>query len=378
MTKGREIAVVVVFIVILLFPTMDGFLNILPVVENNENRAMKAMPELNINELDIFPEEYDLYYTDNFDLRNQLLKLNSSMKFNMFNKPPVEGKAFIGNDGWMYIVKDEMDIYLGNNLATEKTLDRYYDIFNYRKKVLDSIGCSYYVVIVPIKTSIYPEYLPLSKRSSNEITLTDQVVELLDTVSGVNLIDLRQMLLNKKGGIRLYHKTDNHWNEYGGYVAYNAIIDEIEKEFPLISQNRIDNPIIDSVTKDGLILTKMMGIYDGVYENVISCRQSGARLYHKGTKSNYPVVKNFPYVNDYELVYEVDNDSLPKLMVVRDSFGKSVIPYLSEHFSKSVYIFDGWHHWLNEDIVKAEQPDIYIQLVLESFLPNVNRHAKNP
>ncbi len=378
MRDGREIVIAVIFMLLLIIPTVESVFHVFPEVENNENRAMKELPVLNINELDVFPEEFDVFYSDNFDLRNQLLKFNSGMKFNMFNKPPVEGKAFIGEDGWMYIVKDEMDIYLGNNLANENKLKRYHDIFKYRKDFLDSIGCVYYVVIVPIKTSIYPEFLPLSKRKTNQLTLTDQVVNMLDTVDGMNIVDLRSKLVNAKGGIRLYHKTDNHWNDFGGFIAYQAMIEAIQYDFSIIEPNSISDYSIDSITKNGLVLTKMMGIYDGVYENVITVKKTDIPLSHRGVKRNYPVLKNFPYVNDYEIVYEVDNDSLPKLMVVRDSFGKSVMPYMSEHFSKSVYIFDGWHHWLNEEIVLEEKPDIYIQLVLESFLPNVHKHAKNP
>jgi len=56
----------------------------------------------------------------------------------MFNIPPISGKAIMGRSGWMYLVKHEMDIYWGNNLANQEELNRYYEIFKYRKKVLDS------------------------------------------------------------------------------------------------------------------------------------------------------------------------------------------------------------------------------------------------
>ena len=78
------------------------------------------------------------------------------------------------------------------------------------------------------------------------------------------------------------------------------------------------------------------------------------------------------------MVFTNDNDSLPKLLMIRDSFARTVIPYLSEHFSESVYIFDGWHHEFNEDIVLEEKADIFIQFVLESQIPYLYNNSKKP
>jgi hypothetical protein len=64
--------------------------------------------------------------------------------------------------------------------------------------------------------------------------------------------------------------------------------------------------------------------------------------------------------------------------MIHDSFGSTLIPFFNEHFSKSVYIFDGWQHAFNEEIVLNEKPDIYIQLVVESLLPNISKNARKP
>lgn len=378
MKKTGEILVVIAFTVVLILPMCESIFHFLPEVENNENRALKAIPKFDINLLDDFPTDFDNYYTDNFDLRNILLKLNSNLKFRIFNVPPIKGKAFIGNEGWMYLVKDEMDIYLGNNLASDGELNRYYDIFKYREKFLDSIGSRYYVVIAPIKTSVYPEFIPISKSKKDQITLTDQIVTLLDTVSGITIIDLRHALISAKGNTRLFHKTDNHWNEYGSFIGYREIMQVLKKDFPQLALNELNDFIVDSTADKGMSLTNMMGIYDGVSEQVITCKQTTTKLSYEGKKSNYPIPYKFPYASSFEVVYNVDNDSLPKLLMIRDSFGKTVIPYLSEHFGKSTYIFDGWLHRLNEEIVLNEKPDIYIQLMVESFLPNLHDHAKKP
>ncbi len=379
MKSLKEILITTAFMVILVLPSVDSVFHFIPELKNTENRAFSTMPEFDVTFMDLFPEAFDEYYTDNFDLRNQFIWFNSKIKFHLFDIPPVQGKAFIGNDGWMYLVKDEMNIYLGNNLADENKLARYYDVFNYRKNFLDSIGCKYYVAIVPIKTSVYPEFLPLAKVKDVSQTLTDQLVNLLDTVNGLTLIDLRAVLNETKGGVRMFHKTDNHWNDYGSYIAYESIIGTISNDFPELSPpNPISKFNVDSVEDHGRLLTNMMGIYDEVNEIKITCKPNFEQTSKVGEECNYPVIRGFPYTAEYEIVYTITNDSLPTMLMIRDSFGKTIIPFLSEHFSKSVYIFDGWHHGFNEDIVLNEKPDIYIQLVLESFIPNVYKHAKEP
>lgn len=375
--KVKEILISVSFMVILLLPFSDSYFHFIPEKENKENRELKSKPVFNINELDYFPQEFDEYYSDNFDLRNQLLSFNSKIKFNI-GVPPVKGKAFFGKNDWMYIVEHQMDMYLGKTMVNASKLKEYYNIINYRKKVLDSIGCKYFVVVVPAKTSIYPEFLPLSKRSHNQKTLTDQFVSLLDTMNGVNIIDLRKTLLQAKGGIRLFYKTDNHWNNYGAYVAYKEIIKTINREYPGMISNEILNVKIDSVRIKGKALTNMMGIYDGVYENDITCTPVNGYKHKKGKKAKYTPPPKFPYPWSYEKVFVMEDDNLPKLLMTRDSFGEMIIPYLSEHFSKSVYIFDAWRHNLNRDIVMKEKPDIYVQFVLEMFIPNIYNNSTEP
>ena len=62
------------------------------------------------------------------------------------------------------------------------------------------------------------------------------------------------------------------------------------------------------------------------------------------------------------------------MMMVRESFGKEVVPIFSKYFSESTYIFDAWQHKLNREIFDKETPDIYIQLVYEFVLPNLLRN----
>ena len=60
----------------------------------------------------------------------------------------------------------------------------------------------------------------------------------------------------------------------------------------------------------------------------------------------------------------------PKILVIRDSFGDQLIPFLKEPFSESVFIFDGWDYGLNKEIIETVKPDIVIFLGLETHIEN--------
>ena len=52
-------------------------------------------------------------------------------------------------------------------------------------------------------------------------------------------------------------------------------------------------------------------------------------------------------------------------MIFHDSYYKALQPFLSEHFSRAVYY---WQYDLDLEAVKAELPDVVIQLVSERVL----------
>jgi hypothetical protein len=49
---------------------------------------------------------------------------------------------------------------------------------------------------------------------------------------------------------------------------------------------------------------------------------------------------------------------VPRAVVFRDSFGSALVPYLSEHFSRALYL---WDSNVNPAVVAQEQPQVVIQ-----------------
>jgi alginate O-acetyltransferase complex protein AlgJ len=72
-----------------------------------------------------------------------------------------------------------------------------------------------------------------------------------------------------------------------------------------------------------------------------------------------------------ELVMEISGSSLPRAVIFRDSFASKLVPFLSEHFSRAVYL---WQNDFLPAAIEREHADVVIQEIvgrhLYSFVPS--------
>jgi hypothetical protein len=275
-------------------------------------------------------------------------------------------KVIVGKENWLFTVKDELDHYQAKNLLTSSQLESIYNEMIRRKNYLNQKKIHLYFVIAPSKYTIYPEYLPNFVYKLNKINRTDQVIEILNKAE-IDVIDLRSSLIKAKDNQLLYFKTDNHWNPYGGFLASSMIIERLKKDYPQINELSLNDYNVKQIAMKGGNAAHMLNLenkFDDVSYSFEPIKQVKAK---EGKKKDYPLPPNFPYAWDHERVYETGNDSLPDILVIRDSFGNALIPFLSESFDHSVYIFDAWNYTLNEPIIQSENPDIMVYLIFESL-----------
>src|SRR6185295_18217610 len=75
------------------------------------------------------------------------------------------------------------------------------------------------------------------------------------------------------------------------------------------------------------------------------------------------------------IVTEIPGSTLPRAVVFRDSFASRLAPYLSEHFSRVVYL---WQNNFDVDAVRAERPAIVIQEIAGRHLMSVSPYSNAP
>ena len=57
--------------------------------------------------------------------------------------------------------------------------------------------------------------------------------------------------------------------------------------------------------------------------------------------------------------------SLPRAVIFRDSFASRLVPFLSEHFSRAVYL---WQNDFDASVVAEEHPDVVIEEIVGRHL----------
>ena len=102
MHKHKAFLWTAVFILIIVSPSFTYFfLGKYVDSENYENRSSASKPTLTTENYELFPKAYDTYYNDNIPFRNQLIRLNSSIDYFLFNQSPNKN-VVIGKDGWLF------------------------------------------------------------------------------------------------------------------------------------------------------------------------------------------------------------------------------------------------------------------------------------
>ncbi len=366
--KILNILVVGIFSCCIFFPEVNSRAHLLADEKGNENRAKAQKPIFDLSKLDAYVREFNSYYSDNFNLRDNLIKFHNLFEYYIFNVSPAPNEVVVGKDGWFYS-KNCVTNFKGANLFTRKELEEYRQEIIKRSQWSCKNGIKYYLVIVPSKMSIYPEHLPDHIVKVSEITRYDQVIS-LNNNADVNIIDVKENILNHKNdGYDLYQRTDDHWNDIGAYYGYEAIMRRLSVDFPGLSPIPIDDFKIATEEHSGN-MTKMLNLEKSHPEIFLKLESKNKIYGYQGKKRNYPI----PYGIadwDYEIVRKNDSGKKLKCLVIRDSFSMLLVKYFQEHFRKTIFIHNQWKGQIDENIILNEKPDIIINIMVETFIGSI-------
>jgi alginate O-acetyltransferase complex protein AlgJ len=364
------------FILVIIFPMINNCLGLVKEEASTENRSLKSFPKLNTSNIESYLGSVEKYVIDHTTVRNQIIRWYNQLNVFVFRSSPANVDAFVGKDDWYYFSGEELKTYNGTELFTEQELVAFKNEMQNRKTVIETkYNARIFLAIVPNKANIYPEFMPDYLVKSTHAGYGKQLLTYL-TQQGFPVINLYQPLIAAKQRADVYYKTDNHWNDFGGFVAANAILKEFKKVNTHVNTLNVDSFPLQKVTEKAGSVAKMLSIENTLSDfNFIPTHKNGLKSREQNL-NKYKPIEGFPYPEDYEHTRYTTNDSLPTVLIIRDSFGAKLFPYLSEQTKQCTAIFDGWHYGLNEEIIKEEKPDIILYLILESQLKNVTKYQK--
>ena len=230
----------------------------------------------------------------------------------------------------------------------------------------------------PNAVSIKKEYLPKYAVTLNQNKQIDNIYSKLD--DSIVKIDLRNTLKKHKDEY-LYYKTDHHWTSLASYYAYQ----DIAKAFNLETTKQSNYTIYPVTTNfEGTLANKTgsVNIKDEIdiyvpkdkCDYVItdeSTNKKSRTIYHSDaleTKDQYTV---FMGGNKALFHINVDNNSKRHLLLIKDSYANSLIPFLIPQYA-SITVVDARYYF--EDYTRLIKDDLITDVL---FMNNANTFVQD-
>ncbi|MBD8046918.1 hypothetical protein H9637_07665 [Clostridium sp. N37] len=324
---------------LLLFIGGIVILNVLTsdkIFSDSENRNLEQLPKFSFKNLmkGKFTTNYEKYVSDQFALRDFWIGVKS------------DSDRIIGK-------KENNDVYLGKdgfliqkfNKPEDKDLKDKVEIINSFDNLTPNVNK--YFMLVPTATKILEDKLPNYAADSDELTYIDKVKKSIN--NNINFVDLYDALSSKKDEY-IFYKTDHHWTTKGAYYAYTELSKKMgvepksEEDF---NMKKVTDEFYGSLYSKGgfrhinpdsinLYLPKDDEEYKVEYLGENKIRDSLYDMNNINKKDKYTVFfnGNYPFIK-----ITTNKGEGRKLLVIKDSYANSFIPFLTSHFSE-IYMVD--------------------------------------
>ena len=353
----------ILFVLIISLPLAVNLVGIDGADPGAENRELAAFPRLDASPASIgaLPNALAAWFDDHFGFRSTLVRWYGESRLFLLHVSP-SSAVVKGEHGWFFYGDDKsVEDFANVEPMSDEGLANWRAAILRARDWLSARGIAYVFTIAPDKHVIYGDEMPPTLLRAGALSRTDQLFTALQD-TGV-AVDVRGVEFDAKSRERTYQQTDTHWNDRGALVAYQQIIGVVRARVPRTPPAWTrDDFTADDRTVEGLDLAGMMGLTRVLREvdmTLVPRRPRRARVVE-------PRGGN-PTDEEGRLVTEIDDPALPRAVIFRDSFTSRLVPFLSEHFSRAVYL---WQNDFDANAVTQEHPDVVIQEIVGRHLYN--------
>ena len=257
----------------------------------------------------------------------------------------------------------ELDYFQNvRNMENEKELVKKLKTLN---QYLKSQGITLVIAIAPNKSTIYPDTLPEQIKPLSKLSWLDSLLAYSGEEYMPLIVDLRPPLLTERQDRDVFYKTDTHWNGYGAFAAYQAIISALKPSCPELRPYEISDLNLKLVVKENDLhdAPRMMGI-STIKEPTLFIAPKK------------PFVQTVHPVEDYDYnqFSSLQDSTLPTLLSFHDSQGAHYLnDYLSMSFGKSYFIhYLSMPEYLTRESIAQFKPDIIVIQMVERALEQLD------
>lgn len=367
-----------------------------PTRQTTEQRLLADFPVLpsSMQDLQAFFRGIDDWAADRMHLRQQFITSFNAMRLALGWSPLHD--VVVGQQGWLFLnsqASGEHQDAMGSGLFTAEELRRWHDYLIYRDREARARGAQFLFVMLPNKSTVYPEYWPDHYSKVGELTRLQQLVDVMQG-SGVAVVDVRAAMQDGKQLGQLYLRSDTHWNLLGANIAQYEIMKRLAEYFPDLEPKLYPFHNANEEERGQLHypsdLSGMMGLIRDdpgpqvpVVEGIGSCvgqpNPNGLRVWPLAvgdcaTRVEGLAVQHWDHLQGAQRTYLFAATEYPagrrRLLMVRDSFYEMLAPYFSNRFAYAEYV--GLGRPLEKEawtlMLDAVKPDVVIEEMLERNL----------
>jgi hypothetical protein len=306
--------------------------------------------------------DYQEFFVDRLGWRGNFIALRNRIYDSLGLSPNPLARS--GNEGWLLTTANSALLdRAGLTRFDDETVRRFKSQIAARVNFWRRRNIQYYLLLGPEKSSIYSERLgrlfPVGETAFEQTYRVHG-----QDVFGPRFVDPRELLRKDKSEVT-YYETDSHWNVLGARIAYRRLIDSIAADFPSVSAIPDDSYSVRLKPHKGDLVPH--GLEDS-YTKLAPYIDSPAG--GCGTRRELDA-KDWPDLR-LRVPSSVAHCATGKLtaLVVHDSFGAAMQPFLARTFAKTVFaampVVGDVPGELVEDAAKIVGPiDIIVQIRVE-------------
>lgn len=234
------------------------------------------------------------------------------------------------------------------------------------------------VLVAPLSSAMLADVPELQKKLTNQGSIIDTVFSYMS--DNINKVAITDTLFSHRNEY-LYFKSDHHWTALGAYYAYCEFAKSVGFEptplssFEEILLNDSYQGSMYSYTKD----ERVKLIYDSVYAYIPTKAHTMTIYYANGGQRTYAssvATANRNYLafiagdNPYTVINVPDNPQDCNILVLKDSYGNALVPFLTEHYG-NIIVIDPRYVTFNIYDLLADYPLRDILSVTNIYNPNV-------
>ena len=356
MKKDRQRKVQEQLVGIIFILTLFLFLIINVIVPDREksvqeNRMLATKPKFRLSSLTSgdYDEKFEAYMDDQFVGRDVWRKLKVTV--DRIGGSRLENGVYIGTNGQLL---EQIEVADENHLAANIKAIKSFSESQSKIPVR--------MMLVPDAANVLNHSLPALAKPEDQTQMFSMVRK--DLGDSVEWIDVSSEL-NKHKTEKIYYKTDHHWTTLGAFYAFQAAAPSLGIEGDL-SGKYVSYAVSDSfngmlASKSGVNLgeKEQIDIYVPTEEDtdlIVDYVDEGKRstsLYDSSKLKEKDQYTVFLGGNSSLLDIRTVSTSTKRLLLVKDSFANSFIPFLTPYYREIVVVDPRYYSGTINDLMDS-------------------------